>query len=164
LPYLRVANVQDGYLDLTEIKTIIVPQTDKERYLLRAGDVIICEGGDFDKVGRGVIWHGQIRDCLHQNHIFCIRANPALLLPEFLALEIASPYGKRYFLGCAKKTSNLASINSSQVKAFPLLLPSLGEQQAIVDEFEDIGASRRAIAAHADAFRSVLKASVEALT
>src|SRR5579863_3791307 len=52
LPYLRVANVQDGHLDLSEMKNIVIPKAEKERYLLRKDDVVICEGGDFDKVGR----------------------------------------------------------------------------------------------------------------
>ena len=94
LPYLRVANVQDGYLDLSSMKNIVVPKSDIKRYLLREGDVLICEGGDFDKVGRGCIWRGEIPDCLHQNHIFCLRADQSLLLPEFLTLQLNSLYPK----------------------------------------------------------------------
>jgi len=132
LPYLRVANVQDGHLNLSEMKTIVIPEAEKDRYLLRNGDVVICEGGDFDKVGRGAIWREQVADCLHQNHVFSLRADSSTVLPEFLALQLASPYGKRYFLGCAKKTSNLASINSTQVKAFPFQVPPLKEQRAFM--------------------------------
>lgn len=164
LPYLRVANVQDGRLDLFEIKTIVVPKSEKERYLLQDGDVVICEGGDFDKVGRGTIWRGQIPDCLHQNHVFCLRADRSLLLPEFLALQFGSPYGKKYFLGCAKKTSNLASINSTQVKAFPFQLPQLSEQRRIVRETEQLQSARDAFTAHLDSTREILKALTEAFT
>jgi type I restriction enzyme S subunit len=35
-----------------------------------AGDVLMTEGGDLDKLGRGTIWNGEILDCLHQNHMF----------------------------------------------------------------------------------------------
>ena len=146
------------------IKNIVIPKAEKERYLLRDGDVVICEGGDFDKVGRGTIWRGQVPDCLHQNHVFCLRANRSFLLPEFLVLQLGSPYGKRYFLGCAKKTSNLASINSTQVKAFPFQIPSLKEQQALVDEVKQIDESKQAMAAHLDASRTLLRAFAEALT
>jgi restriction endonuclease S subunit len=163
LPYLRVANVQDGRLDLSEMKTMMVPESEKQRYLLQDGDVIICEGGDFDKVGRGTIWRKQVPDCLHQNHIFCLRADRSMLLPEFLSLQLGSPYGKKYFLGCAKKTSNLASINSTQVKAFPFQLPTIADQRQIVHEIEKIQTARNEIVSHLEATREVLRASTEAL-
>ncbi len=132
LPYLRVANVKDGYLDLSEIKTISVTLAEVERFSVRQGDVLITEGGDFDKVGRGTVWNGEIEDCLHQNHVFCVRPQNGVLLPEYLSFQTASPYGKVYFLKCAKKTSNLASINSTQVKNFPVLLTSIDEQEKLI--------------------------------
>ena len=98
LPYLRVANVQDGYLDLTEIKTIELRSTEVERYKLYPGDVLVTEGGDFDKLGRGFLWNGEIPECVHQNHIFAIRAHKDILMPEYLAYLIQSNYGKAYFL------------------------------------------------------------------
>lgn len=131
LPYLRVANVQDGHIDLSEVKTIEVEAAHAERYALQAGDVLMTEGGDFDKLGRGDVWGGQISPCLHQNHVFAVRPNPERLDSRYLAALAASDYGRQYFLSCAKRTTNLASINSSQLKAFPVLLPSLAEQQKI---------------------------------
>jgi len=133
LPYLRVANVQNGYLDLSEIKTLQVPVEKVERYKLRRGDVLMTEGGDFDKLGRGTVWNGQIEPCLHQNHIFVVRPDTATLTPEFLSALTGSPYGRKYFVSCAKQSTNLASINSTQLKAFPVLLPPLPEQKAIAD-------------------------------
>ncbi len=133
VPYLRVANVQDGYLDLTEIKEIEIRTTELKQYLLQPGDVVLTEGGDFDQLGRGFVWTGQIPNCVHQNHIFAVRVQRSLLLPEFLAYLIQSTYGKSYFLSVAHKTTNLASINTSKLKAFPLLIPDLVEQRDIVE-------------------------------
>ena len=133
LPYLRVANVQDGHIDLTEVKTIAVEVGQVERYALRPGDVLMTEGGDFDKLGRGDVWEGQISPCLHQNHVFAVRPAPSKLNSYYLAALAASDYGRQYFLSCAKRTTNLASINSSQLKIFPVLLPSLDEQVRIAD-------------------------------
>lgn len=138
LPYLRVANVQDGYLDLAEIKTIKIRANEKERYLLRKGDVVLTEGGDFDKLGRGFIWQGQIENCIHQNHIFAVRVNLDKLLPAFFAYQSQSPYGKKYFLSVAHKTSNLACINTAKLKRFPVLVPKLKEQKQITDILQTI--------------------------
>lgn len=131
LPYLRVANVQDGFLDLSEIKEIEISPAEASRYQLRAGDVLFTEGGDFDKLGRGTVWRGQINPCLHQNHLFAVRPNEQALLPEFLAYVAASPIGRRYFISCSKQSTNLASINSTQLKQFPVPLPPLPEQRRI---------------------------------
>ena len=131
LPYLRVANVQDGCINLEEVKEIDVDSNQVDRYSLKKGDVLLTEGGDLDKLGRGDVWQGQINPCLHQNHVFAVRANEKILLPYFLAAQAGSHYGKTYFLSCAKQTTNLASINSTQLKNFPILLPPLPEQQKI---------------------------------
>ncbi|MDG6093711.1 restriction endonuclease subunit S [Acetobacter sp. AN02] len=131
LPYLRVANVQDGYLDLTEVKTIEIDKEKVERFSLHTGDVLMNEGGDFDKLGRGDVWRGQITPCLHQNHVFAVRPDQEKLDSYFLANLSASPYGKGYFLSCAKRSTNLASINSTQLKQFPVVLPPLPEQKKI---------------------------------
>ena len=132
LPYLRVANVQDGFLCLDEIKKIDVEEKAISRYSLAVGDVLFTEGGDFDKLGRGTVWEGQIKNCLHQNHIFVVRPNPEVLNPYFLSYQAGSRYGKAYFLSCSKQTTNLASINSTQLKNFPVLIPSIAEQEMII--------------------------------
>jgi len=131
-PYLRVANVQDGYLDLSEVKEIAVEADEVARYSLRTGDVLFTEGGDFDKLGRGTIWRGEVPVCLHQNHVFAVRCHEGRLLPDHLAALASSPYGRRYFAGCSKQSTNLASINSGQLRRFPLPLPPLPEQRRIV--------------------------------
>ncbi|MGI4791653.1 MAG: restriction endonuclease subunit S [Janthinobacterium lividum] len=133
VPYLRVANVQDGYLDLAEMKTITIRESEVDRYRLRIGDVVLTEGGDFDKLGRGFVWSGQIVDCIHQNHVFAVRGHLNMILPHYFAYLAASPYGKSYFLAVAHKTTNLACINTTKLKAFPVPLPPLTEQHDIAE-------------------------------
>lgn len=132
VPYLRVANVQDGHLDLSVIKHISIERKNLERYTLQKGDVLLTEGGDFDKLGRGTVWNNEIESCVHQNHVFSVRTDATVLLPKFLSILTASSYGKRYFISCSKQSTNLASINSTQLKQFPVLLPSLDVQKSIV--------------------------------
>ena len=138
LPYLRVANVQDGFLSLDEIKEIEVAPEQVERYSLVNGDVLFTEGGDYNKLGRGTVWQGQIKNCLHQNHVFVVRPHTDVLNPYFLSYQAGSRYGKQYFLRCSKQTTNLASINSTQLKAFPLLMPTIEEQVQIVLHIDDL--------------------------
>ena len=132
-PYLRVANVQDGYVDLSVLTTIEVTQDEDLKYRLRAGDVLMTEGGDRDKLGRGCVWHGEIEPCLHQNHIFAVQTSKDTLLPEFLEYLTASDVGRSYFDVTAIKTTNLACTSSSKVLAFTIPLPSVEEQAEIVE-------------------------------
>lgn len=131
VPYLRVANVQDGYLDLSDVKEILVSKKTFENLLLQVGDVLMNEGGDFDKLGRGAVWQGEIDPCIHQNHVFRVRTNDQKLRHSFLAYWSQSAYGKKYFVLSSKQSTNLASINSTQLKKFPVALPSLHEQEEI---------------------------------
>lgn len=133
VPYLRVANVQDGHLDLSEMKKIKIRRSEIDRYRLKPGDVVLTEGGDFDKLGRGFIWRGELDLCVHQNHVFAVRTDRGRLLPDFFAYLAQSAYGKAYFLKVAHKTTNLACINSTKLKAFPAVFPpTLDEQREIV--------------------------------
>lgn len=138
VPYLRVANVQDGRLDLAEVKEVAIRPDELAKWRLQFGDLVLTEGGDFDKLGRGTIWRNEIVDCIHQNHIFRVRPNQEVILPEFLELEIRSPYGKGYFLSKAKKTTNLASINQAQLREFPVRFPAKARQATIVAEIGEL--------------------------
>jgi type I restriction enzyme S subunit len=134
VPYLRVANVQLGYLDLSEIKQIQIRENELSRYSLQGGDVLLTEGGDFDKLGRGFIWHGQIQPCVHQNHIFAVRVNRKLLSPEYFSYLVQSWYGRAYFLRVAHRTTHLACINTAKLKAFPVPIPPRAEQDAATSQ------------------------------
>ena len=137
-PYLRVANVQDGYLDLDEIKEIEVLTTDVEKYKLFEGDIVLTEGGDPDKLGRGAVWHNEVPNCIHQNHIFRVRLKNDDLNPTYLSKLIGSLYGKLYFLKSAKQTTGIASINSTQLKKFPVIIPPIELQNQFADIVQQV--------------------------
>ena len=136
-PYLRVANVQAGHLDLSHVTKIRVSPTEIKRSTLQVGDVLMTEGGDIDKLGRGCIWQGQIPDCLHQNHVFAVRPDPAFLNPEFLVAVMGSVHGRTYFYLTAKQTTNLAATNRTTLGNLPIHLPSVSEQLNILNHVEE---------------------------
>ena len=105
VPYLRVANVQRGWLKLDKIKTIQVSTEEKERLVLRDGDILMNEGGDRDKLGRGWIWEAQISECIHQNHIFRIRLIDTDFPSKFVS-HYANAMGQRYFFDEGTQTTN----------------------------------------------------------
>ena len=130
--YLRVANVQDGYLDLAEMSLLEVGRDDMARYQVLPGDVLMNEGGDLDKLGRGAVWHGEYDPCVHQNHVFVVRCREGLH-PEFLNAWTGSPAARRYFMVAGKQTTNLASINKTALGRLPVVVPPLDEQEGIIE-------------------------------
>jgi type I restriction enzyme S subunit len=131
VPYLRVANVKDGHLDLTTVKTTPATEEEIAACRLQRGDVLLTEGGDPDKLGRGTFWNEEISECIHQNHIFRVRFDLIAFEPSFVGYQLASAYGKAYFLRHAKQTTGIATINRRVLGAFPLRIPSLAEQRRI---------------------------------
>ncbi|MCB5358390.1 restriction endonuclease subunit S [Vibrio lentus] len=132
-PYLAVANVQRGFFKLTNLKTIDIPIDELEKYAVKPGDLLITEGGDWDKVGRTAIWRSNIENCLHQNHVFKVRVPSGEVLNEWVELVFNSMVGRNYFAGASKKTTNLASINMTQLRSFPFPLPPLSQQIEIIN-------------------------------
>ena len=132
VPYMAVSNVKDGYIDWTTVKTIGATQQEIEQYRLLADDVLMTEGGDPDKVGRGAIIKEPLENCIHQNHIFRVRLDESVVLPEYFAEYLQHQRSKRYFLGCAKQTTGIASINMTQLRALPVLIPPLSKQEEFV--------------------------------
>jgi type I restriction enzyme S subunit len=131
IPYLRVANVQDGYLDLEEVHLMQVPIASIARYLLQIGDVLMNEGGDFDKLGRGCIWQGQIETCVHQNHVFAVR--PHSISGEWLNAYTTSKAANSYFISWSKQSTNLASISSTNLMGLLVPVPPSEEVSEILN-------------------------------
>ena len=133
VPYMAVSNVKSGYIDWTTIKTILATKQEIEQYRLMPDDILMTEGGDPDKVGRGAIIKNPLKDSIHQNHIFRVRLDKSELLPAYFAEYLQHQKAKRYFLGCAKQTTGIASINMRQLRALPVLIPPLPLQNQFAD-------------------------------
>jgi type I restriction enzyme S subunit len=162
-PYLRVANVQRDELDLRQIKYIDVPDKEFASLRLERGDLVVCEGNSADLVGRPAMWRGEIPDCVHQNHILKVRVDRSKAMPEFLLEYMSSVPARNHFRARAKFTTNLASINSNDLRELSVPLPSLPEQRVLVDR---VGAGRAKIAnlkAEAKSGADAAKDEVEAM-
>jgi type I restriction enzyme S subunit len=131
-PYLRVANVQDGYLDLSAIKYIDVMPDQFARFRLLRDDVLVCEAnGTLANVARPAIWNDQIPDCVHQNHVLRVRASAAVFLPDYLVAYMQTAPARGYFQRRAKTTTGLFTINSTDVDELPVPIPPLAVQQDV---------------------------------
>jgi type I restriction enzyme S subunit len=136
VPYLRVANVQRGFLDLSEMKFISASENDIADLRLETGDVLFTEGGDRDKLGRGWVWSGELSECIHQNHIFRGRLVSQEMQP-WLVSHHGNTFGKEWFIRAGKQTTNLASINLGILRRFPVPIPPAAEQVEIISQVDE---------------------------
>ncbi|MFC7418828.1 restriction endonuclease subunit S [Iodobacter arcticus] len=140
LPYLRVANVQRWKLVLHDVKELIIDESELERFSLKHGDLLITEGGDWDKVGRTCVWEENLPTCLHQNHVFKVRATYSEWNYRWAELYLNSNDARAYFASSAKQTTNLASINMTQLKNCLFPMPPLAVQSRIIARVEALRA------------------------
>jgi len=131
VPMLRVANVQDGYFNLEDVHSMEIEPDQLDRFSLEYGDVLMNEGGDNDKLGRGAVWKSEVEPCIHQNHVFAIR--PYSIEPEWLDFMTRASYAKFHFFRVAKQSTNLASISSTNIKETPLVIPPGKERIDIME-------------------------------
>ena len=167
VPYLRVANVQRGHLDLSEVKSITVERGAAISLRLERGDILLNEGGDRDKIGRGWIWSGEIDNCIHQNHVFRVRLFHRSLNPYFIS-HYANEMGRQFFVEKGKQTTNLASISLSKISQLQVPIPperEAWEAMRVLDQAlvatSDVEAEMSAASISNAERQSILKAAFE---
>ena len=153
VPYLAVANVQAGHLALDNVKTIDATDAEVQRYALQPGDLVLTEGGDPDKLGRGTLWRGEIAECIHQNHIFRVRLKPgaglrAEIQEPFLGGGAPPPYSPPP----ANQTPGPASNKRTHLAALPVPPPPLDLQKEF---YQRLAAFRTHASAAAQHWRSL---------
>lgn len=141
-PYLSTANVQAGRLDLSVIKTIDATMPEIEKFRLAEGDVLMTEGGDPDKVGRGAVAHNLPKNCIHQNHVFRVRLNRVILYPEYFEMFLQSPGCREYFFRASKQTTGIATINKTQLRNMQVLVPPIKAQEEFLAFASQVDKSR----------------------
>ncbi|MCF5865430.1 restriction endonuclease subunit S [Aeromonas veronii] len=138
VPYLSVANVQRGYVDVTGIKSVELPVDEVEKYQVLTGDLLITEGGDWDKVGRTAIWADEMPYVAHQNHVFKARKFLQEQDESWLEMFLNGPSARDYFAGSSKQTTNLASINKTQLRGCLIAIPPKNEKSCIVAKVDEL--------------------------
>lgn len=135
VPYLRVANVQRGSLQLDNVTSIRVSPVKADALRLLRGDVLLNEGGDRDKLARGWVWEEQIENCIHQNHVF--RARPHEGIDPYFLSWCANTIGGRWAERNGKQSVNLASISLSMIRKMPVIVPPIESARLVVAQLHD---------------------------
>lgn len=136
-PFLRVANVGSGSLDLDDVHEIEISPDELQRYQLHEGDLLVVEGnGSASQIGRAARWRGEIDHCVHQNHLMRVRPTPAVS-PEYLEYLWMSPHVREDVQGRAASTSGLFVLTTKKISGVDLPIAPAREQERIVTAIEE---------------------------
>ncbi len=131
MPYLRNINVRWGAVKTDDLLEMFFKEGEHERYGLRAGDVLVCEGGE---PGRAAVWDGRIPEVRYQKALHRVRFN-AEYEPRLLVylLELLAKTGRleRRFTG-----STIKHLTRESLVELPIPVPPLDEQRRMVEEIE----------------------------
>ena len=135
--YLRVANVFDGWLKTEDVLEMPFTASEKERFQLKVGDILLCEGQSTELVGRSAIYRGVPPGCCFQNTLLRFRAN-AGTSTEFAQLVFQRYLGLGTFAAIALQTTSIAHLGAARFAALKMPLPPLPEQRAIAAALSDV--------------------------
>ncbi|MBK6463014.1 MAG: restriction endonuclease subunit S [Myxococcales bacterium] len=134
IPYLRNANVQWNRLELDDVATMAFTETEREKFCLRPGDILACEGRH---VGKSAIWRDEIPGACYQKALHRLRATGSDV-PEFLlhCLYFLSITGR--FVALTGETT-IPHLPAEKLRSMEIAFPSVGEQKEIsqaIDSFD----------------------------
>jgi len=136
VPFLRVGNVYFNRLDLVEMHSIGIKNVEMERVRLEKNDLLFVEGnGSIEQIGRVALWTGEIKNCVHQNHLIKARFSKSVF-PKYALYFYCSKSGRDNIKKQANSTSGLHTLNLSKISNLELPITTLKEQQLIVSELE----------------------------
>lgn len=134
VPYLRAANIKDGYLDISDVKEMNFTPTEQQIFALNKGDVLVSEGaGSLAAVGASAVWDGSMEGVVcFQNTLLRLRPRPSQASPRFLAWWARHAYASGLFASAAIGV-NIYHLSADRVRSLPVRLPSIVEQEHIAD-------------------------------
>ena len=136
--YLRNANVRWGYFDLEDISTMGIAEAEQERYVVRPGDLLICEGGE---PGRAAVWYDPTREIYYQKALHRVRVNPSQCTSEYL-MHIFWQLSVSGALSDSISSVTIAHLTGEKLKKLRVPIPDLGVQREFVAKLAAINMMR----------------------
>jgi type I restriction enzyme S subunit len=162
VPILRISNIKEGAIDLSELKHIPLLKKTIEGLLLQDGDVLIIRtSGSRDLVGTCAVFRGK-GNFIFASYLIRLRFDAQQVFPEFVSWFLNSPLGRQQVNAVSRQIMQ-NNINSEELRGLQIPLPPLSVQKQIM---ERVAAGREEIAREreaADRLARVITTEVEAL-
>ena len=137
-PILRMGNIVDGYLDVSNLKYVDLPVEQTRKYLLSPGDVLINRTNSLELVGKAATFDRDDGDWIYASYLVKIQVDRNRVLPEYVTATINSRIGRNYVLATARRAIGMVNINAKEMAGFPIPLPPLGIQQNLVSRMAEV--------------------------
>ena len=133
-PYLGNRAVQWNRIVLEDLPQVRLTDKDKQRYLLRSGDLLVCEGGE---VGRAAIWRGELSECYYQKALHRLRARKSDAIDMEFMLQLFHFYAASGLFDSVVTKTSIAHLPKDKLEMLPVACPPLSEQRRIVAVLSD---------------------------
>jgi type I restriction enzyme S subunit len=134
-PYLGNRAVQWDQIDISNLPTVPMTRADIERFRLRKGDLLVCEGGE---VGRAAIWEGQLGECYYQKALHRLR--PLRGFNSQVMAALLRQWADKGLLANYVTQTSIAHLPREKFMEMPMPVPPLPEQRAIATALSDVDA------------------------
>jgi type I restriction enzyme S subunit len=161
-PMLRMGNIQDARLDLSDLVYVRLSERDLSKYRLERGDVLIVRtSGSAQHVGKAAVF-GRDEDYVFASYLIRLRTNRERCLPEYLHGVLTSAIGRAYVERVRHQVGQ-NNINASEIKAMPIPLPTIAEQRDAVGELQRCEPLIDRMVAASDTAKEAVRALPDAL-
>jgi type I restriction enzyme S subunit len=168
LPVLRMGNIRDGRLDVTDLKYLPTDHEEFPKLLLREGDLLFNRTNSAELVGKSAVYTGVPFPCSYASYLVALRLGAACN-PKYLCFYLNSHYGRLWVRSVVSQQVGQANVNSTKLRALCFPLAPLNEQRRIVAKMEELFSDLDAGVAALERARAnlkryraaVLKAAVE---
>lgn len=162
-PYLRVANVFDGFIDYSDVLNMDFDQQDLQTYCLSAGDILLNEGQSRELVGRCAIYDGKLPECCFQNTLIRYRAGKNVL-KDYAFAYFQHCFHTGVFAAISSQTTSIAHLGADRFAKLKIPIPPKREQQKIADTYAEIRMAELATTAHLSRISELQSSIVNAVT
>lgn len=151
VPVIRMNNIVDGTLDLTDLKHVELPEPERVRLTLRDGDILINRTNSKELVGKCAVFH-QAGEYVFASYLIRLRVLPESAMPDYITHALGSAIGRQQIDAMSRQIIGQANINTQELRSLQLPLPPLGVQRRIMKE---VAASRARIARERETARAL---------
>jgi type I restriction enzyme S subunit len=127
LPYLANQHVRWDHVVVEDLPTMSIDPLERERFTLRNGDLLVCEGGE---VGRTAMWRGEIDMCAYQKALHRLRARDEGDVARYMYFALVSAAGRGLFEAEGNR-STFVHLTGEKLKRHRFPFPPTAEQEQI---------------------------------
>lgn len=136
LPVLRMGNLQSGEIDWSNL-VYTDSDADIKKLTLNEGDVLFNRTNSLEHVGKTAIYRGDM-PAIFAGYLIRVHYDRSTLLPEFLNMFLNSRSARDFGRSISGKSVNQANISASKLKTYPIMLPSVPDQEDVVRKMESL--------------------------